>query len=77
MTISNLTIDDLMYWFIDGGYQSIKIYDLKSEQYIYTGRYDDCPDEFKWLEISSIDNLEYFPNETGTIYLTFNVEMEL
>lgn len=71
-----MTIYDVMNLFIDDGYQLIKIYDLLSENYIYKGRYSDCPDELWELEIASIDNIEYFPNETGEVYLTFNVEKE-
>lgn len=61
-----MTIRDLMWLFLDGGMQKIKIFDLNTEKYLYVGEYGDY--EGDDYEIQSIDNID------ETDYFTINVE---
>lgn len=53
-----MTIYDLMSVFDDS--QEIRIYDLATDDctILYEGEYRDCPEEYDYYEVSSVDNLE-------------------
>ena len=63
-----MTINDLKWLFLDG-FTQIKVYNLKTNDYIYEGRIDDIDYDIEYLEIQSLDDLE-------TNVLTINVEVE-
>lgn len=62
------TVEELMEMFVDEDSQRVILYGVNAEKNIFEGYYNDMPDRYHELEITSIDNI----NETENI--TFNVE---
>ncbi len=52
-----MTINELMYMFVDEDSQRICIYDLDTDDVIYYGLYCDIPFYLKQYSITNIDNL--------------------
>lgn len=68
-----ITVEDLLELFIEPNIQEIAVYDLNKEEEVFHGKYDDCPDHLRCLDVQSIDNTG--PYGSGAI-LTINVETD-
>ena len=52
-----ITIDDIIYLFVDASFQKIDVYDLDAGEVIFSGYADEIDDEIADMEISSIDGV--------------------
>ena len=66
-----ITVDDLLDLFTEPQIQEIVVYDLNTDAEVFHGKYDDCPDNLRCLDIMSIDNTG--PYGSGSV-LTINVD---
>ena len=66
-----MTIQDVMELFIDNSFQMVYIWNIKTEEEIYRGYYEDMPEELAGAEICSIDNITGGEKD----YIGFNVEV--
>ncbi len=64
-----MTVYDIMDLFIDDS-QYIELYDIETDNVVYSGEFCDMPEEFEDREVCSIDNI-YKGNE-GVV--TLNIE---
>ena len=66
-----ITVEDLLDLFTEPQIQEIVVYDLNTEEEVFHGKYEDCPDYLRDLDIMSIDNTG--SDGSGSV-LTINVE---
>lgn len=74
-----MTVFDLLYLFVDES-QTIWLYDMNSESYVYKGSIDDIPCKYKDIEIFSINCLSHYKHnplidEQGYVVLVINIEL--
>ena len=51
------TIRELMNMFLEGDFQEISLYDVKTNETLFEGMYCDMPEKYDDWNICSIDNL--------------------
>ena len=69
----DISVKDVCDKFVEPGLQKVGIFDLKTSKEVYSGPYDEMPDDYEGLEVQSIDLTgEYGSGEV----IVFNVEVE-
>ena len=52
-----ITVEEFMEMFIDGDSQYFQLWDNEKEDVIFKGYLSELPDELRWAEVTSIDNI--------------------
>ena len=69
----NPTVHDICNLFTESALQKIGIFDLNSSKEVFSGTYDDMPNDYNYLEVQSIDLTGQYGSGDAIV---FNVEVD-